>query len=183
MTLNRLTAIFLTILFLFNLIGYKAFFYYAQQKADLQYEAILNTQQYDESNMITLRVDLNMPYLAENTHFERVDGEITIEGHIYKYVKRRIVDGQLVLLCLPDHQKTKLQSARQEFFAYANNLTATGNSSTPKIQKTLPSDYDQHRIEFNVSHFITLIKHDLPKDQPMNLSHITDFPERPPQFV
>jgi hypothetical protein len=46
----------------------------------LQYEAILNTAQYDESNMITLKVDLNMPYLAENTHFERVDGEITIDG-------------------------------------------------------------------------------------------------------
>ena len=181
--MNRLTAIFLTFLFLFNLIGYKAFFYYAQQRSDLQYEAILNEKQYDESNMITLKVDMNMPYLVENTLFERVDGEITIDGHIYKYVKRRILNGQLVLLCLPDYQKTKLQSARQEFFAFANNLTASGHSSTPKIQKNVPSDYDQNRFEFNISHFIAYIKHGLPKDQPMNLSPITDFPERPPQFA
>jgi hypothetical protein len=182
-TLNRLTAISLTLLFLFNLIGYKAFFFYAQERSDRQYEAILNTAHFDESNMITLKVDLNMPYLAENTLFERVDGEITIDGHIYKYVKRRICNGQLVLLCLPDAQKTKLQSARQEFFAYANNLAASGHSSTPKIQQTVPADYDQNRLEFIVSHFIAFIKHDLPKDQPMNLSPITDLPERPPQFA
>ena len=181
--MNRLTAIFLTLLFLFNLIGYKAFFFFAQHRSDLQYEAVLNAAQYDESDMITLKVDLNMPYLAENTVFERVDGEITIDGHIYKYVKRRICNGQLVLLCLPDAQKTKLQSARQEFFAYANSLNASGNSSAPKIQKAFPSDYEQNRLEFYISYFIPFIKHDLPKDQRMNLSPVTNLPERPPRFA
>ena len=181
--MNRLTAIFLTLLFLFNLIGYKAFFFFAQHRSDLQYEAVLDSAQYDESDLITLEVDLNMPYLAENTVFERVDGEITIDGHIYKYVKRRICNGQLVLLCLPDAQKTKLQSARQEFFAYANSLNAGEKSSAPKIQTTVPADYEQNRLEFYISHFIASIKYDLPKDQRINLYPVTDFPERPPQFA
>ena len=131
--MNRLTAIFLTFLFLFNLIGYKAFFYYAQQRSDLQYEAILNEKQYDESNMITLKVDMDMPYLAENTLFERVDGEITIDGHIYKYVKRRILNGQLVLLCLPDYQKTKLQSNETSTFSKPYSVNPCNSNHSFKL--------------------------------------------------
>jgi hypothetical protein len=57
-----------------------------------------------------------MPYLAENTAFERVDGEITVDGKLFKYVKRKIHNGQLVLLCLPDEKKTKLRSASLSYY-------------------------------------------------------------------
>lgn len=185
--MKRLTALFLTMLFLFNLAGYRLFFHYIQKKADVQYELSLDNKFYDESQMITLKVDLDMPYLAENTAFERVDGEISVDGKMFKYVKRKIHNGQLVLLCLPDEKKTKLRSAREEYFFLANNLVSNSSTkeSTPKapVIKNIASDYDQQHFITTPGCLPSIILHDHPRDESLNSSSSPDLPAEPPESV
>lgn len=185
--MKRLTALFLTILFLFNLAGYRLVFHYIQKEADVQYELSLDNEVYDESQMMTLKVDLNMPYLAQNTSFERIDGEISVDGKIFKYVKRKIHNGQLVLLCLPDEKKTKLRSAREEYFFLANNLVS--NSSTketaPKAPfiKNIVSDYDQQQFTTTPGCVTSIIVHDYPTDESLNSASSPDLAGQPPESV
>ena len=120
---------------LFNLFGYRILFYYAQQHSDEQLKASFDKEVYDESDLITIKVPLSLPYQRAWTDYERVDGEIKVNGTIYKYVKRKVEDGQLVLLCLPDHNKMRLESAKGDFYKNVNDLAPNaGPKKTEKVK-------------------------------------------------
>ena len=183
--MKQLAALFLMGLFLFNLAGYRLFFHYIQSKADTRYEYALDRKQYDERQMITLKVDLDMPYLPENTNFERVDGEINVDGVVYKYVERKIHNGQLVLLCLPDQKKTKLKSARDEYFSIANNLVAHSSTkeSAPKssVGKNITTDYEQYLMSYNIGYRCQASDFNRATDESVELSAHCSLPAQPPE--
>ena len=184
---KRLTALFLALLFLFNLAGYRLFFHYLQEKADGRYEQLLDRNAADESGMITLKVDLDMPYLAQNTTFERVNGEIDVDGVIYKYVKRKIHNGQLVLLCLPDQKKTRLKSASNDYFNYTNNLASNNdaNQSAPKVafEKSVTSDYEQPSLNYYIGHLPRTTKFEYSQNETIVSSEHCSLPAQPPEFA
>ncbi|HKG69981.1 MAG TPA: hypothetical protein VKA92_14000, partial [Segetibacter sp.] len=120
--MKKLSAIFLIALFLFNLFGYRILFNYEQQQSDVRLEASLDKQDYNDADLVTIKVPLSLPYVNNQQNFERVDGEITVNGKILKYVKRKIADGNLILLCLPNDHKMRIESAKEEFFKYTNDL-------------------------------------------------------------
>ena len=103
----------LLLLLAFNWVGYRLLTGFMESKADIALEAKIDNSDYDESSLIEIRVPLNAPYLSDNsTEFERYDGELELDGVHYKYVKRKVVNGELVLLCLPNKSKTELQNSR-----------------------------------------------------------------------
>jgi hypothetical protein len=85
-------------------------------------EQKLDNSEYNESQLIEVKVPLDLPYQTNWSEFERFDGEIEIEGVHYKYVKRKVFNDSLILLCIPNESKMKLQSARDEFFKLVNDL-------------------------------------------------------------
>ena len=131
--MKRAAAILLLFIFLFNWFGYRLLSDYLQHRADTQLESQLDQDQYNEASLIEIRVPLNMPYQSISSNFERYDGEIEFNGIHYKYVKRKIDKGALVLLCLPNEHRMQLQNARDEFFKLVNDLQQSGQSknSTP----------------------------------------------------
>jgi hypothetical protein len=141
--LRKYASIILFLILLFNMVGYRAWFFYAEQKADAAMESRLDKEQYDENELVAVTIPLYNPYQTEQTPFERVNGEISFQGRMYKFVKRRISDGNLVLLCIPDSRKTVLKTAKSEFGNAVNDLTGSNkNTSRSGIQKTLnSSDY------------------------------------------
>ena len=110
--MKKLAAILLIFLFLFNLFGYRILFYYAQQQSDVTLEHNLDQNAYNENELITLTIPLSMPYQHNSDGFERFDGEITLNGNIYKYVKRKYCDGKIIFLCLPNHNKMYLEAEK-----------------------------------------------------------------------
>lgn len=174
-------------LILFNLAGYRLFFHYIQNRADAQYESALDQNDYDHSEMITVKVDLDMPYLPENTNFERVDGEITVDGVVYKYVQRKIHNGQLVLVCVPDKKKTKLRSARDEYFSIANNLVSHSNAkqSAPKttFEKGVYTDYEHDLQSYNIGASQRSINFNRARNQTFDLTAHNNLPTQPPEFA
>ncbi len=130
--MKRAAAILLLIIFLFNWFGYRLLSDYLQHRADTQLESQLDQQQYNEASLIEIRVPLNMPYQSISSSFERYDGEIAFNGIHYKYVKRKVENGELVLLCLPNENRMRLQNARDEFFKLVNDLQHNSqNKNTP----------------------------------------------------
>lgn len=130
--MKRAAAILLLIIFLFNWFGYRLLSDYLQHRADTQLESQLDQQQYNEASLIEIRIPLNMPYQNVSSDFERYDGDIEFNGIHYKYVKRKVANGELVLLCLPNENRMRLLNARDEFFKLVNDLQQSPDkSSTP----------------------------------------------------
>lgn len=94
-----------------------------------------------------LKIPINLPYQNNWEDFERVDGELTVEGKIYKYVKRKIEDGNLVLLCLPDHNKMKIESAKVALLQFSNDIVPNNGKEKkdgkPTLHKSHFSDYEK----------------------------------------
>jgi hypothetical protein len=148
--LKRLASILLLSMLLFNWVGYRLLSHYLESEANTELEARLDKSEYNEADLIEIKVPLSLPYNTDWKDFERVDGEIEIEGVHYKFVKRKIVDGQLVLMCLPNDTKMHLQNARDDFFRLVNDLqhNNSGNDNN-KSQVSSKNPITEYRKENN----------------------------------
>lgn len=154
--MKKTAAILLLGLLIFNWCGYRLLTVYVENRADRQFIAQLDDNNYDESDLISIKVPAShLTYYTNSKQFERVDGQIEIEGIKYNYVKRRLFNDSLELLCIPNHTATQLQSARDEFFKLVNDLQHTGQSkksdSHPSSSKNPSLDYYTVNDPFNIS--------------------------------
>lgn len=145
--MKRIAAILLMGILFFNWYGYKLLSFYLENKADRQLEARLDEDRYDESQLISIKVpSSHLSYYNSSTQFERVDGQIEVGGVQYKYVKRRLFNDSLELLCIPNHTAMNLQTARNQFFQLVNDIqqhNGQGKKSDHSISKNFsPTDYE-----------------------------------------
>ena len=102
---------------------------YMEGRVNNDLEARLDDNSYDESELISIKVPaIHLGYYTNSSQFERVDGQMEIGGIEYKYVKRRLFNDSLELMCIPNHAIMSLQTAKDEFFRLVNDLQRTGQS-------------------------------------------------------
>jgi hypothetical protein len=185
--LKKLTAILLIALFTFNLFGYRILFYFAQQQSDINIERALDNNQYNEKDLITIKIPMSIPYQIGWKDFERFDGEVNLNGKIYKYVKRKVCDGNLILLCLPDHNKMHLETAKNDLFKNSNDLQNTGSkksdNSKPASGKNLSVEYNQNITEYRLAFYNALHNFGFVYQvSPLSFAPHSS-PEQPPELV
>jgi hypothetical protein len=186
--LKKIAAIVLLILLVFNWCGYRFLFNWAQEKADTQLEAKLDKNEYREDDLIEISVPLNLPYQTDWADFERVDGEIEIDGIHYKYVKRKVQQGQLVLKCIPNHSKQQMLNARDTFFQLVNDLQQDQpekkSSSQKSITKLNISDYEEQVTQqFNHKAISLVTKFQGSTHVYFSSTNFHNTPEQPPEQV
>jgi len=182
---KKIAAILLICLLVFNWYGYRFVTAYFQKKADTQLEAKIDVNDYDESQLIEIKVPLNMPYQNASSDFERHYGEIELNGNIYAYVKRKVENGYLVLKCIPNTAKQNIKNADNLLFTANNGLdqehNTKGNSSLPNIFKTVFSDYDDYSENYDLS-LLTEENQKLPDTRTSFFNSITlPVSEQPPE--
>lgn len=187
--MKKIASILLLGILLFNWCGYRWVINLVQQSADNKLEAKLDRNDYDESQLIEIKVPVNMPYQSDWAGFERVDGDIEVNGIHYKYVKRKVQDGQLVLKCIPNQDKQRLESAKDDIFKMTNDLqqdNAAKKSGTPNPVpvKNIISDYDGLQ-QLNISALYAAVTEQSYNLYPSALvnNKLHSTPEQPPELV
>jgi hypothetical protein len=181
---KKLAAILLIGVFFFNWFGFRLLTDFMQHRADQRLEAKLDRNDYDEAQLLEMRVPLNMPYQTASSGFERIDGEIEIEGIHYKYVKRKIENGELVLLCLPNQAKMRIQSARDEFFKLVNDLQnplQNKNSQPAASYKSPVTEYWQQQNDWVIQAFEGMTHHYVGLVASIPASPVLNTPAQPPE--
>jgi hypothetical protein len=120
-------------------VGYKALFYYLSQEADYRIEARIRDVSTGDKGLLTFKIPLQIPYVSNSTDFEPAEGEITIDGYIYKLVKKRILRDTLIVLCIDHKEKTRIEKQDNDLFQKLNDLTA--NSPKKQDVKQIKTDY------------------------------------------
>ena len=186
--MRKISSCLLIFVLLFNLFGYRFISDYIQDKNDRNLEARLDNNKYNEAQLIELKVPIHLAYQTTWSDFERYNGEVELKGKIYKYVKRKVVNDTLVLLCIPDQKKMELQTAKNDFFKNTNDLAqnSSKNSAGSKTIsfKKVVSDYDDHSCPFNaISKFYYNTGYGYSKTVTslVTLPHIS--PAQPPDFI
>jgi hypothetical protein len=127
--LKQIAAILFFCVLLFNLFGYRVFIDYLQNR-EAQEPCTPFNNNINDQDLVSIKVATVLPPYSENSKtFEWIDGEVTVNGIIYQYVKRRIFNDSIEYLCIPDVSKMRFQLAKADFFKLSNDLI---NSSTHK---------------------------------------------------
>ncbi len=122
-------------------------------------ELALDENNYEDHHLISIKQPTNLPYYQNSKTFQRIDGEIEIEGVYYKYVKCRIYNDSLEMLCIPNTAKMKIQAAKADFSKLASDFQQSNNkkkspSDAKSFQKIL-SEFEEHQtstIAFKITH-------------------------------
>ena len=145
--LRKIAAILLLVILLFNWIGYRLFADFLQHRADVRLEAKLDKNDYSEDQLIEIKVPLNLPYQLNWSQFERFDGEIDVDGIHYKYVKRKIYNDSLVLLCLPNQTKQNIEKAKDDYYKIVNDIAPTSQKKSEKNNLSFKNILSEFFIE------------------------------------
>ena len=187
--LKKVAALFFITLFLFNLFGYRLVVQYMQQKASAQLEARLDKNLYNDSQLIELKVPMHLPYQTNWSAYQRFDGEIEVDGITYKYVKRKVADDTLYLMCIPNTKKMNLETAKNDFFKLTNDLTQNNNSKKSDNSKnisfkTLQGEYDEYTFALNSFDLFSDNMNSWPclnSEKLISSPHVS--PEQPPDII
>ena len=145
--MKQTAAIFLLFIFSFNMFGYRVIYNYLADSADTKLELALDEKVYNDADLISIKQPTNLPYYSNSKIFERLDGEVNINGTIYKYVKCRIYGDSLEMLCIPHTAKMKIQNSKEEFYKLVNDFNTSGDKkksgSDHKQIKAASAEYEE----------------------------------------
>jgi hypothetical protein len=185
--LKKIAAILLIIILSFNWYGYRIVTNILTKDADQQLEAQLDNNEYDESQLVEVRIPLNMPYQNSQMEFERHYGEMEADGKYYTYVKRKIENGVLVLLCIPNNSKEKIKAAGNDYFKTANGLDQNQpdkkQNNNSNFAKNFWTEYDGRETDFTIDIFTDLINKNFLNNVPSLHNLCLSSPGQPPEQI
>ncbi|MEO7767977.1 MAG: hypothetical protein ABIS01_11145 [Ferruginibacter sp.] len=184
--MKRLAAILLLGIFSFNLFGYRLVASFLENRENEKMNIALDKDDYSDAQLISIKQPTNLPYFQNSKSFQRIDGEIVIEGIYYKYVKCRIYNDSLELLCIPNTSKMRIQAVKADFSKLASDFQQSNNkkksdSDSKSFQKTL-SEYEEQQtcLAFKIKprslNYATL-------NTPFVNTLFTKTAEQPPDFI
>ena len=126
----------------FNLAGYRWLFSAIENQATANLEQKISAGQYTDDQLVEIRIPLNMPYYSDK-EYENVYGETDFNGEHYRYVKRKVSNNTLYLLCIPNKEKTSIARVKNEFTKAVNDIPTNNQGSQPenKLIKLLTTEF------------------------------------------
>jgi hypothetical protein len=148
-------AILFLAIHLFAIGGYRWAIDEMEAHNNRQVSIRLDHADYDEANLIEIKIPLAVTYPSNWTSLERYDGEIDFNNQHYRYVKRKLVNDSLVFYCIPNQEKRKFNSARDQFFSLVNDINQEDNHSSPvskaSVVKSITAEYPTIFIHFDLN--------------------------------
>lgn len=146
--LKRITSIAFVLIILFNTMGYYGVFLGLHLKNDIAMSKALDSDLYDRSNTITLKVSVSIPYMVDQPDFERVDGQFEHNGELYRMVKQRYAKDTLTVVCVKDMEHKKIDLAISD---YVKTFTDKAPDTKPTSKTTITFIKDYLPISFKIN--------------------------------
>ena len=112
----------------------------------------LDEKKYSETDLIQLKLPLNIPYITNWNDYKRCDGDIVLNGVHYNYVKQKVFNDTMYLYCIPNQQKTELNKTENEFAKQAADNSANKKSEQSSVKRINPvNEYSSALHQYNFS--------------------------------
>lgn len=144
MIMKKIVSISLLAILCFNIIGYKFVANYFEKKAITDMQTALYQNKYNESDLVSFKTALNQPYVTNTDGYDYIDGEIDVNGTYYQYVKMRIYNDTLEVLCIPNLTKSAISEKKDDLSKQLTDLASnktTKKSTNSSSAKLLISEY------------------------------------------
>lgn len=182
--MKKLAAILLIAILFFNWYGYRIVTSLMLKDSDKKLELKLDNNEYDESQLIELKIPLNIPYQNDQASFERHYGEVEIDGKFYTYVKRKVESGYLILKCIPNNSKADIKTAGNDYFKMTNGLGQPDKKQdNSNFAKNFWSEYDGKENDYTIDIFTDLINRTFLNNSPHLHNICLSAPAQPPELA
>jgi hypothetical protein len=128
--------------------GYYGVFLGLHLKNDLAMSKALDTDLYEQSNTVTLKVAVSIPYMLDQSDFERVNGQFEHNGELYRMVKQRYAKDTLTVVCVKDAEHKKIDTALAD---YVKTFTDKGTDTKQTSKTTISFIKDYLPIFFEIN--------------------------------
>ena len=91
--------------------GYYVVFLGMQYRNDLTMSRTLDAEHYDNTKTLTLKIPVSIPYVADQSDYQRVDGKFKHGGEFYRLVKQKYARDTLTVVCVRDHENERISEA------------------------------------------------------------------------
>lgn len=133
---------------LFNLGGYSLFFQYMIKRSDSKIISQINNNRYHNSDLVEVKIPVNLPTLQDWTEFETISGQVQFKSNTYNYAEIRMTRDTLYLLVIPNHARTKLVNANIIYAKQVNDIPINKKSHTSLLKKSI-CESEYHYIALN----------------------------------
>lgn len=144
---NRIVAACLLAIYVFDLAGYPMVLRLMINQSNRQTANMIQKGSYNEDDLVHIKIPVLLPYSTNWSEYETYEGEVEFEGIYYKFVKRKVANDTLHLLCLPDFKLTRLQITKDRYAGQLNDSHPSSNEKSTRVSgKIAPfSEYEQPR--------------------------------------
>jgi len=119
--------------------GYYGVFVGLQYKNDRFITKALDSGTIDESEAITLKVPIAVPYMPDQPSFKRVQGKFEHNGEFYRLVEQKYANDTLTLVWIKDVEHKNIARALSDF---AKTFTdSPGGNQPSKITVSFLKEY------------------------------------------
>jgi len=156
---KRVLAIILTVVFLFNVIGYYGVYVAMLRQAHLTLNQQIDNNNYKAEQTITIRIPLTLPYPTQENDFQRVQGDFEHQGEFYKLVKQKYSNDTLYVVCIKNTEQKKAFKVFSDFVKLSTDQSSSNNHGA-KTVVSLIKDYSSvvTNIQFAPRESINLAK-------------------------
>lgn len=110
----------------------------------------LDAEEYDDSQTVTIKIPLTVPYATDSREFVRVDGVFEHEGDIYHLVKQRLYSDTLEIVCIKDRESKHMEQALNEYVkTFTDGATSNQASSKAVVEFNFIKDYTIQTFSFD----------------------------------
>lgn len=120
--------------------GYYGVFLGLQYRNDTAMTKMLDADQYNASQTVTIKLPVSIPYMNDNTDFERVDGKFEHQGEHYRLVKQKYANDTLTVVCVKDVENKRIDQALSNYVETFSDKAAHQNE-TSKVTVNFIKDY------------------------------------------
>jgi hypothetical protein len=186
--MKKLAAILLLLIFMFNLFGYRLFVSCMVNNANQSLETALDKNDFNEEDLISIKTPINLPYYNNSSVFSRAYGEVEMNGVLYTYVKSRIYNDSLEMLCIPNRAKQQLLNSKDDFTHVVFDLQKDAGKKSSNSGKNfsfvkLLGEYDKSAdCELNISNVQMALKNSSYYNANAGVLHKTTV-EQPPDIT
>lgn len=146
--MKKVLSVVLLLVFLFNVGGYYLVFWGLRYQTDQKLTHRLNTDQYDPSETLAIKIPVSLPYPIQTQDFERVDGRFEHNGEHFKLVKHKLQNDTLYIVCIRDKETRQLVAALTDYVHLTQALPGadTSQKALHVLSKLIKDFYTQNNI-------------------------------------
>lgn len=105
---------------------------------DLAMTRALDSDDYERSQAVTIKLAVSIPYMPDQTEFTRVDGDFEHEGELYRMVKQRYAGDTLTIICVKDTEHKKIKNVLAD---YVRTFSDSADNKATKVTVNFLKDY------------------------------------------